>query len=158
MFGFIKKLFYKEECYNCKTDISKLKCVRNNMKITPYSKEYRNLNLGFLHNNIMEAIVEINDLKSGIIQDNISVKRITQSMIKEKYINKWFTDNEFSIMENTDDIWYEYLDLNIWLLEWYITNNVIGSKYYSYTLKIKPYIININNIVDNIIKFQDKSL
>ena len=158
MFSFLKKFFYKEECYNSKTILDKIKCVRKNLKITPYSKEYRNLYTVFINKNIMEAIEELEILKNNISIDNIVVKKITENTVKEFYFNKWFTDNKLSILNNTDEIWSKYLDLNIWLLEWYNKNNNVESKYYSYTLKIKPYIINITNVIEDIIKYQDRSI
>jgi SepF-like predicted cell division protein (DUF552 family) len=158
MFSFLKKIFYKEECYNRKTLIDKIKCVKSNLKITPYSKEYKGLQITFIHRNITEAISDLEELKSNIISDNIVIKKITEKSIKTLYINKWFTDNRMSILSNTDEIWYEYLNLNIWLIEWYNNNSKMGEKYYSYTLKIRPYILNITEVIDDIIKYQDKSI
>lgn len=158
MFSFLKKFFYKEECYNSKTLIDRIKCVKKNLKITPYAKEYKSLTLLFINKNIMEAINDLELLKSNIIKDNIVVKRITENSVNEYYFNKWFTDDRMSILNNTDEVWYKYLDLNIWLIEWYDINNNVESNYYSYTLKIKPYIINITEVINDIINYQDKSI
>ncbi len=158
MFSFLKKFFYKEECYNSRTLLERIKCVKKNLKITPYAKEYRSLSITFINKNIMEAIDELELLKSNIIIDNIIIKRITNSSVNEYYFNKWFTDSKMSILNNTDEVWYKYLDLNIWLIEWYNANNNVESKYYSYTLKIKPYIINITEVINDIINYQDRSI
>ena len=158
MFSFLKKFFYKEECYNSKTLLDRIKCVKKNLKITPYAKEYKSLTLLFINKNIMEAINDLELLKSNIIKDNIVVKRITENSVNEYYFNKWFTDDKMSILNNTDEVWYKYLDLNIWLIEWYDINNNVESNYYSYTLKIKPYIINITEVINDIINYQDKSI
>lgn len=159
MFSFFKKFFYKKECYACKTLIEKITCVREHLLIDPYSKEYRSLKLKFIHANIEDTINELKALKNSMEIGSYIIPKIAEINVKEYYISKWFTDNEKNILSNTEVTWKEYLDLYIWLITWYNENSTdLTKSTYGVSLKIKPYIINIDIVVNALIEYQKQEL
>lgn len=159
MFGFLKKIFYKKECYACKTLKEKILCVRKHLVFDPYSEEYRSLKLKFIHKNINNSIDNLTIIKNGIETNNFIAPKITETNVMSYSMSRWFTDDDHNIIYNTTDKWEEYIDLHIWLIDWYDENiKDFSNPKYGVSYKLKPYIINIELVLDALIEFQKQEI
>lgn len=159
MFKWLSKIFIKKECHKCTDLLDKMNCIKKHLLIDPYGDTYRGLKLEFVNNNIAEAIRELKVLKNNLSNNIHDVRKINSNEIKDMTISKWFTDDDYNIIENTDKMWLEWLSLNIWLVDWYEKNNKPSKgRLFSVSIKIKPYIINIVNVVDTLIIHQKEEL
>jgi hypothetical protein len=151
-----------------KSTINKIDYIINTNKY----KNIKNKKIVTVESNIVLYIDTIkNILYQNLLENNVFVKDITNNSIIEISLYKWLTyDNK--ILDNKDDYLLEWLKLSKQLLtkynilEEYLTNNDI--KYtdgvitieeelntvpISYNIRrLKPYIINIENVVDTLLK------
>jgi len=156
LLNIFKKIFYYKECYNCKTLIDKLKCIDRNIKIEPYSDNYNSLRIRSLELNVFDYIDVMNDIIKGLDNDSVNIKRVTENSIKDLRFNLWFTDSSMKIITEPENLWKKYSSTALELAKRYeyLTKDMSRTKEYGISIKLRPYIINIEDIVDVLIENQ----
>ncbi len=145
-------LNYIKNILNIKVSLSS-KLIKLNKKkmLKPYTSEYSSISMKFLNLNIEEAIEELKFMKDTIENKMYRIRKIKEKDVNHSFFNNWFTDDKNNILKDYDTLWKEYLELNIWLVLWYEENNNANSPLYGTTLYIRPYILSIENITDNVV-------
>lgn len=121
-------------------------------KINIYSDKYIFKSNLFLENNILIYIDVLKKiLKRDFDKEYIYVKDITTDEFVIKDFGVWYSDNEYSLDTNIElDI---FLDLSLELITRYnkISSDFIDPVHYHNSSKIKPYIINIDLIINKLV-------
>jgi len=157
MLSIFKKIFYNKECYNCKTLLKKLLCVRKYVKVDPY-KTNSSIIISSLEPTIGEYIDHLTNLITDIEIDEFNANNITENKLKNKRFSMWYTNKDNIIYEDGNNKWIDFLSLAIEIVTIYdkYHSNIEDTKKYWISMKIQPYIINIESIIDGIINNQVK--
>jgi len=147
----IKLLLYQSGIYKPKTVEDKLSIILN---LELDINKIKNLNISVVTDSIIKYTEELNEI---IEHDNINifnrnVKIISPSIITNVTISEWFSlDNRIIDLDNK--FLTDWLLSSIKIIKLYklLSHDMKENTMYNNSMKIKPYIINIENIVDNII-------
>jgi len=154
MLTFIRGLFYYKECENKKDLLAKLNCIKKNKVVKPYDSEFSNIEL----NVIDETITHYKNYLQYKIDSDLSVRQqikpMTESGLHTVNLANWFSDERGYMLDNAPDAWVEFLDTAIDFALWYYLasknpNDIIT---YGNSIKLRPYIINLESIADAIIE------
>ena len=158
MLSFLKRIFYNKECYNCNNTIDKINCIKKKLDVKPYELEYMDLEIKTLEINITDYINTINDTLISIDNRNLNIKKITENNVSKITFGKWFTNSRMSIINDTDELWFEFLNKILLLNVFYnkYKNSLDKPIEHALSIKIRPYIINLEHIVNTIIENQIK--
>lgn len=156
---FLNLFFYKKECYSLEKRSDKIKCVKEHLVFNPYFKEFRDIKIVFINKTIEGTVIELRQLKYKIENNSTDFNNITENTVSSLQLKNWFSTTNGKILSNHQNLWHEYLDLSIWLSDFYDKHiNDEGGIDRWVSLKIKPYIINIDIVVNTLIDSQKKEL
>lgn len=151
MFKYIKKILYQKNIITPKTIYEKIDYLLM-FDVSLYTDLYRSKITSFVTDDILKYKNEIAYINNfDMYSKYIDVKQISPNLIKSLTFSKWCSD-EGHILED------EILELKYWLIEArkLIENHETASRsvslniLYSNSLKIRPYSINIKDIVEDI--------
>jgi len=148
MLNIIKNLVNKFKPDKKKTLKEKIEYLKT-IDIDPYNKVFY---ITTFNNNIIDYIEDLEFILNSDLENTYPrFKKITPINIKQIYIMYFFSNNE-SFLTEPKLTFNKWLDLILDVIEIYeIAKSSIGKGYlYSNSLKIKPYILDIENIINTI--------
>jgi hypothetical protein len=123
-------------------------------KINVYNNPKSRIHIECIETDIIaftEAIKKINEFP--IFDSYLEIKRITENSIKHKTMLEWCTKNRYLLTDESKYINNMLIEAEkLYNLYQYIQNKPTLDIAYSNSIKIKPYIINIIRLVDNLIE------
>lgn len=160
MIKILKRIFYKEECSDKTELIDKIKCIEKRIDINPYSKEYKYINIRSIENNIINYTRELETMLFNLNNETYIIRNINTHVVKRYNFNTWFTDDDFNILTDTNNIWKEFIRVSMELVIWYnkYNSNMNDVRRHGVSIKLLPYITNIREIIDILIKYQNKEI
>jgi hypothetical protein len=150
---YIKLKLFRMGFYKINTFEEKIKFLLES-KIDLYEAFFRSKYGIFICKDIKEYIIDLDDIDKFELKDTYyPYKNITNDTLFNKTYNKWATDDGRFIDQVEE--------FKLWLTLAKSVHNklTIGAKlptmniYYNNSLKLKPYIINIENIVNHVFNY-----
>jgi len=116
------------------------------------------VNIKSIENNIVEYTNAINNLIDNINNNLNEISKIKDLFIQDKRLGLWMSDNDDNILVNTDGYLKRFFKASLKLNEIYIlySSDLSNSEAYWISMKIKPYIINIEGIIRSLIESYEK--
>jgi hypothetical protein len=148
MFKYLKDVFHKKKTNN---DIIEKIEILKTTKIEPYISLYT---IDIFHRDIIDYINDLNFILEADLETSYPrFRQITPASVVTVDVGKFFTNENF-LLEDVDAIFNMWLDLLIRFIRLYeIGIASLGKGYlYSNSNKLRPYIINIEHIVNTIYK------
>lgn len=135
------------------TDILDILEYIKRYNIDPYELHKR-VSINTVTNNIVDYTNEIRKInKTNLIEEYVIVKPITMNNVIDVTLDKWFSDGTYMV-KDTNLAYQEWLDeVTIIITEnMLMSKNIHNGKLGGNSIKIRPYIINIEKIVGIIFK------
>jgi len=148
---YIKKILYQRDWLTPKTTSDKIDYIIAK-EISLYDSIYRSKYVAFITSDVIEYKEELRYINTfDIYSKYITVKRISPDILKSITLNNWCSDNGRLIPEERL-AFIEWLEeaKNLLLTYKIASASVNLNILYSNSMKIRPYEININDIVGEI--------
>jgi len=152
----IKMLLFGKKLAKPKNYIEKIDYLLLN-KLDYFTEDTMRLTLSTLEDDIYKYVRYLSLLvKSDFINSYVNVKNVNNNTLKEISVARWFSNN--GTIENTDEVYQEWLRHSKELLKIYyvISKDMSNHTTYGNAIKIQPYIINIERIVDILLSLEIK--
>ena len=121
--------------------------------IDPY-KTHNEVVIEVVTDNIVDYTKELNKINNtDLLEEYVAVKRITPNIVKSLTLDHWFSDGVYMVGD-TNIAYQEWLnEVTIIMTEFELMQaNINTGKLNGNSIKIRPYIINIEKIVGIIFK------
>ena len=153
MFKKIKYILYRKGYLSLNSISDKIDYLKT-ININPYNSKYMRVNMISIERDIV-TYTHVFDmlLREDFVHSRVNVKKITENVLHNTTLIHWFSNNGHYV-DNINElfsIWLTYAQelVNMYDASRYNSTNavMVGN-----SIKIQPYIINIENIVDTILE------